>query len=133
MKNKITITVILLICLSMAMPSLGYSRRYYGGCYGGCGGYYRSSDYWVPAAVVAGSILVGAVVIGAIVQSSRQQSVPQQTSYGAIDQRQPYASPDPDFIAKYGKAEAPGEWIIVPGQQVGDKYVPAHRVFVPKP
>ncbi len=82
---------------------------------------------------MAGSILIGAVVIGAIAQSSRQQSVPAQASYGVIDTRGPYAAPDPDFVARYGKMEARGEWITIPGQQVGDKWVPAHRVFVQNP
>lgn len=129
MRNKIFIAVILLICLSLAIPSLGYSRRYYGH-YRGCNscGYYRSNDYWVPAAVMAGSILVGAVIVGAIAQGSRQQDPPGQASY-----RAPYAAPDPAFVARYGRSNTPGEWVIVPGQQVGDKYVPAHRVFVPKP
>ncbi len=130
MKNKIAIAVILLTCLSLAIPSLGYSRRYYGP-YRGCHscGYYRSNDYWVPAAVMAGSILVGAVIVGAIAQSSRQQCPPGRTSCTAA----PYASPDPAFVNKYGRSNTAGEWVIVPGQQVGDKYVPAHRVFIPKP
>lgn len=131
-KKKIAMAVILITCLTLAVPSLGYSRRYYRGCYGGCG-HYRSGDYWVPAAVMAGSILVGALIVGAIAQNSRQQNAARQTSYGTIYQGQPYASPDPDFVAKHGngRTQTPGEWIIVPGQQVGGTYVPAHRVFVP--
>jgi len=127
--RKLATLVILFICLSLVIPSLGHAGRYYGGCHG-CG---YSNNYWVPAAVLAGTVLVGALVIGAMNQSPRQPSVPQQVSYRPIDTRQPYAVPDPDFIARYGKKESPGEWIIVPGQQVGDKWVPGHRVFVPNP
>lgn len=139
MKNKIIITVTIFLCLSLALPSLGYSRRYWGpyrGCYG-CG--YRSADYWVPAAIVAGTLITGAIVIGAIAsQNARQSNPPQQTSYRVIDTRQPYAAPDPDFINKYSKkdsapANTSGQWVTVPGQWVGDKWVPSHRVFAPNP
>lgn len=132
MKCKLSSILILFVCLSLALPSLAYSRRYYGnyrGCYG-CG-YYRSSDYWVPAAVMAGTILVGAAVIGAMAQTPRQPNPPQQTPYRVLDTGRPYAAPDPDFVARYEKkANSPGEWVIVPAQQVGTVWVPAHRVFV---
>lgn len=78
-------------------------------------------------------MLVGALVIGAMNQSPRQPSVPQPVSYRPIDTSRPYAAPDPDFVARYGKNEPSGEWIIVPGQQVGGKWVPAHRILVPNP
>jgi hypothetical protein len=132
MIRKLAILVVLIFCVSLMIPSLGHARRYYGpyrGCYGS--GY--SNDYWVPAAVLAGTILVGALVIGAMNQTPRQPNPPQQASYRPIDTRQPYAAPDPDFVARYGKKVSPGEWITVTGQQVGDKWVPGHRVFVPNP
>lgn len=132
MIRKLAIMVVLILCVSLMIPSLGHTRRYYGP-YRGCSGCGYSNDYWVPAAVLAGTILVGALVIGAMNQTPRQPNPAQQVSYRPIDTRQPYAAPDPDFVAKYGKKESPGEWIIVPGQQVGDKWVPGHRVFVPNP
>jgi len=130
--RKVAAILVLFICFSLTVPAISDARRYYGpyrGCYG-CG---YSNDYWVPAAVVAGSILVGALVIGAMNQSPRQPAVSSRPQYRVIDTSQPYASPDPDFVARYSKKEAPGQWMIVPGQHVGDKWVPAHRVFVPNP
>jgi len=131
--KKLAAIVIVFVCLSFVVPSLGHARRYYGGPYRGCYGCGYSNNYWVPAAVLAGTVLAGALVIGAMNQGSRQPSVPQQTSYTPIDTRQPYAAPDPDFVARLSKKEPSGEWIIVPGQQVGNKWVPAHRVLVTNP
>jgi hypothetical protein len=89
----------------------------------------------VPAAVLAGTVLAGALGIGAMNQSSRQPPPPpvSHPAYRPIDNRQPYASPDPDFLARYSKKEASGQWTIIPAQKVGDTWVPAHRVFVPDP
>ncbi len=127
--KKITILMVLFVCLSLALPVPSEARRYYYGgcCGGGCG------NYWVPAAIVAGTLVAGALFIGAMNQASRP---PQQPAYRPIDTRTPYASPDPDFVARYGQPSTPspqtaGEWIIVPAQQVGGKWVPAHRIFVP--
>ncbi len=121
--------ITIVVCLCLAVPSIGEARRYhYGPCRGCCG---CSGDYWVPAAVLAGTVLAGALVIGAMNQSSRQATVSSQPLYRVIDTSQPYASPDPDFVARYGKKEASGQWMIVPAQKVGDTWVPAHRVFVP--
>lgn len=130
MMKKITILFILLVCLSLALPLPGETRGYY---YhgGGCG------NYWVPAAIVGGSILAGALFIGAMNQASRPPAPPAQPAYGPIDTRQPYAAPDPNFVARYGQQSAPrqpqtaGEWVVVPAQQVGGTWVPAHRIFVP--
>ncbi|MDD3845311.1 MAG: hypothetical protein PHC90_03000 [Syntrophorhabdaceae bacterium] len=127
--RKLAIMVVVLSCLSLAAPTISDARRYYGP-YRGCHGCGYSNDYWVPAAIVAGTILVGALVVSAVSQSSRQ---PTQPAYRPIDTSQPYATPDPDFVTRYSKRETPGQWMIVPGQQVGDRWVPAHRVFVPNP
>ena len=124
----------LLVCLSLALPSPGETRGYYyygGGCRGGCG------NYWVPAAIIGGTILAGALFIGAMNQASRPPAPPAQPAYSPIDTRQPYAAPDPNFIARYGQQPTPtqqqpaGEWIVVPAQQIGGTWVPAHRIFVP--
>ena len=131
MRKLIAIALIFVFVL-LAIPTAGDARRCcgpYRGCYG-CG---YSNDYWVPAAVVAGTILVGALVVGAMSQSSRQPTQPtiSGSGYRVIDTSQPYASPDPDFVTRYSKKETSGQWMIVPGQKVGDTWVPAHRVFVP--
>lgn len=131
MMKKVTVILLLFVSLALALPSPGEARRYYygGGCGGGCG------NYWVPAAILGGTILAGALFIGAMNQASRP---PAQPAVRPIDTSQPYASPDPNFVARYGQAPAPsqqqtdgGQWVIVPAQQVGGTWVPAHRVFVP--
>jgi len=131
--RKVAAILTIIVCLSLVAPTIGEARRYYHGPYRGCCG--CSGDYWVPAAVLAGTVLAGALVIGAMNQSSRQPTQPtaSQPAYRQIDNRQPYASPDPDFLARYSKKEASGQWTIIPAQKVGDTWVPAHRVFVPDP
>lgn len=127
--KKIAILVVCAFCLSLIAPMVGEAGGYYyhGGCYGGCG------NYWVPAAIVGGAILAGALFIGTMnYQASKPAPPPQPV---------PYASPDPNFVARYGTAPAPspppqqqptgGQWVTVPAQQVGSTWVPAHRVFVP--
>ena len=127
--KRITLLVVFLVCLSLALPLQSEAGRYYyhGGCYGGCG------NYWVPAAIIGGTILAGALIIGAMNQPPRP---PQQPAYRPIDTRGPYAAPDPNFVARYGQPSVPtgqtnGEWVIVPAQRVGNTWVPAHRIFVP--
>lgn len=129
--RRLTLITIIFTLLLMTVPNISEARRYYYGPYRGCCG--CSGDYWVPAAVLAGTVLAGALVIGAISQSSRQPTQPtvSQPAYRTIDTRQPYASPDPDFVTRYSKKETSGQWTIVPAQKVGDTWVPAHRVFVP--
>ncbi len=58
---------------------------------------------------------------------------------------QAYAYPDPAYARSYSQAPAPaptstqapaggqgsGQWVQVPGQWVGDKWVPPHRAWAP--
>lgn len=133
MMKRVSCIFVLFICLCVALPLTGEARGYYyrGGCYGGCG------NYWVPAAIIGGAILTGALFIGAMNYQASRPAPPPQPAYRPIDTGQPYASPDPNFIARYGQAPAPsqpqtgGAWVVVPAQQVGPTWVPAHRVFVP--
>jgi len=124
--KKAVLILVFFFCFSLVIPLTGEAGRYYygGGCGGGCG------DYWVPAAIIGGSILLGALFVGTM---SRPPAQPAARPMGPP---QPYASPDPNFVAKYGQVPAPsqrsgGEWVTVPAQQVGGTLVPAHRVFVP--
>jgi hypothetical protein len=134
MKQKISIVLILTLGLLVALPSAGYSWRHYGHY-----GYYRHGYYngWAPAAIIAGGIITGAILVSAL--STRQYYYPQQVVYVNPPPapyyyppvNQPYAAPDPNFVAQYGKQNPSGEWITVPGQQVGNTWVPSHKVHVP--
>ena len=136
MKRRIAVILIFAFCLFMVLPSAGYSwHRGYPGHYYGHGHYYG----WAPAAIIAGAFLTGAIIIGATNQSARSYPPPPPpatyiypgpTVYYYPPPSQPYAIPDPDFVAKYGNKPT-GEWVTIPGQWVGETWVPQHKVFVP--
>ena len=132
MKRTIIVTLILTFGLFMILPSAGYSWHHgYPGYYYGHGHYYG----WVPAAIIAGTFLTSAIIIGAANQNARSyQQPPIYVDPGPTvyypPPSQPYAAPDPEFMAQYGNNPT-GEWVIVPGQWVGDTWVPQHKVFVP--
>ena len=125
--------LVLLFGLTTLLPSAGYSWQHHHGHYRGHG-YYNG---WVPAAIIAGTLLTGVIIAGAISQSTRpvyQQPGPYvypgpTTYYPPLNQ--PYAAPDPAFIAKYDKKGPTEDCIIVPGQYVGNTWVPAHCAPVP--
>ncbi|MBA4389631.1 MAG: hypothetical protein C0399_01675 [Syntrophus sp. (in: bacteria)] len=134
MKQKISIVLILALGLLVALPSAGYSWRHYGHHRYYHHGYYNG---WGTAAIIAGSVITGALIVSAINQSA-QPYYPQQVVYVNPAPvayyppvNQPYAAPDPAFVAQYNKKNPSGEWITVPGQQIGDKWVPSHKVHVP--
>ncbi len=73
-----------------------------------------------------GSTLVGAAV-GALVGAIAGNAVDQNEA-----QKRAYAAPPPVAAPERGYSDAPpGQWIEVPGQWVGGKWVPAHRAWVP--
>jgi hypothetical protein len=134
MKRKIAIMLIFAFSLALILPSTGYSwYRGHPGHYYGHAHYYG----WAPAAIIAGAFITSAIVIGATQRDTRpvyQPPVvyvnPGPTVYYPPS-NQPYAAPDPDFMAKYDRKEPAGEWISLPGQWVGNTWVPQHKVFVP--
>jgi hypothetical protein len=139
MKRKIAITLILAFSLFMILPSVGHSwHRGYPGHYYGNGHYYGHGYYydWVPAAIIAGTFLTSAIIMSATnnrnVQPSHQPPPayvgPGPTVYYPPSS-QPYAAPYPESVAKYGNSPT-GEWVTIPGQWVGDTWVPQHQVFV---
>lgn len=134
MKQKSYIVLILSLGLLIALPSVGYSWGHYGHH-----GYYHHGYYngWAPAAIIAGGIITGSILAGAL--SARPYYYPERVvyvnpppgTYYYPPVNQPYAAPDPAFVNKYSNNNPSGEWITVPGQQVGDKWIPTHKVFVP--
>lgn len=124
MKKRLSLVFVLAISLLLILPSVSYSRhyRYYRGCGGCCNG-------WGVGAAIAGGVIVGAVV-GNIIAQSAYSSRPQRVYY-APRPNVAYAYPDPEFVARYSQKRSPGEWVTVPGQSVGGKWVPAHKVWVP--
>lgn len=134
MKRKISLILIFAFGFFMILPSAGYSqhRGYSEHSYGH--GHY---DGWLPAAILAGTLLTSVIITGVTnrnTQTSHQPPPiyvdPGPTVYYPPSS-QPYDAPDPEFSAKYGKQDPSGEWVNVPGQWVGDTWVPQHKVFVP--
>jgi hypothetical protein len=132
MKRKIAIIIIFAFALFMILPSAGYS-----GHRGHPGHYYGHGYYgWLPAAIIAGTFLTGAIIIGATNRNVQPYPQPPKPyvdpgpSGYYPPPSQPYAAPDPDFAAKYGNRPT-GEWVTIPGQWVGNTWVPQHKVFVP--
>lgn len=130
MKRKIAATLIFAFSLFMIAPSAGYSwDRGHSRHYHGYGDYYG----WVPAAIIAGTFLTTAIIIGAANQNAQPayQQPPAYVDPGPTayypPSGQPYAAPAPVVNPRY----TPGEWVAVPGQWVGNTWVPYHTVFVP--
>lgn len=132
MKRKVAIALIMTFSVFMMMPSSGYS-------------WHRHPVHhhapvhfsgWVPAAIIAGTFLTGAIILSSTYERPRPPYRP-PAAYAAPappayypPPGQAYAAPDPEFTAKYGK-NPPGEWVTIPGQWVGNTWVPQHKVFVP--
>ncbi len=138
MKVKGFIVVFMVIAMMLMVFSTGFASGYWHHrhcCY--------SSHWWVPGAVIASSVILSAAIIHpwytppgtvyAYPSSSTVVYIP-DSSTNIIPGRA-YASPDPQFISKYGrtgtKETCSGEWITVPGQQVNGKWIPSHKVWVP--
>ncbi len=126
MRTKVFLVFALMLSLLLILPSAGYSwhYRYYRGC-GGCW------NGWGVGAAIAGGVIVGAVV-GNVIARSAVYSAPPQRVYYVPQPNAAYAYPDPEFVARYSPKRSPGEWVTVPGQSVGGKWVPEHKVWIPK-
>jgi hypothetical protein len=79
------------------------------------------------------STLIGAAVgglVGAIGGNAVDQDVANQRMGAAQGYRPAY--PPPEMEPQQNVIQGPpGQWIVVPGQWAGGKWVPAHRVWVP--
>jgi hypothetical protein len=69
--------------------------------------------------------LAGGALAGAIAGNAVDQDVANERSYHRS--RGAYAAP----AAPAATDNPPGEWVQVPGQWVGGKWIPAHRAWVP--
>ncbi len=142
MKVKGLIVVFILIAMILMVSSTVFASGYWHHrhwhhrycCY--------SSHWWVPGAVIASSVILSAAIIrpwyripGTVYAYPSSEAVYIPDSSTNIIPRRAYASPDPQFISKYGrtgtKETRSGEWITVPGQQVNGKWIPSHKVWVP--
>jgi phage tail tape-measure protein len=72
-----------------------------------------------------GSTLIGAAV-GALAGAIAGNAVDQNEAQRRAQQPVAVAAPAPSY-----QEGPPGQWIEVPGQWVGGKWVPAHRAWVP--
>jgi hypothetical protein len=68
----------------------------------------------------AGGALAGAIVGNAIDQDDANRQVVAAQRQGTVY----YTSPS-------GAENPPGQWVEIPGQWVGGKWIPAHRAWVP--
>jgi len=137
MKVKGFIAVFMVIAVMFVVPSMGFAHGHW---------YHRhccySSHWWVPGAVIASGLLLSVAIIRPwytppktiYVYPSSTIVRTQDNSTGVVSKRA-YATPDPQFISKYGHAGAnevrTGEWVTVPGQQVDGKWIPPHKVWLP--
>jgi len=122
MKEKgFMIVIVALLGMSLAIPSTGHARR--GCCYG-----------WYGPGVFAGGILFGAAIARPWYYAPRPVYVyPAPPVVYAVPPpvyfpNQAYGYPDPALAPKTES----GEWVEVPGQSVKGKWVPPHRVWVPR-
>jgi hypothetical protein len=76
------------------------------------------------------STLIGAAVgtlVGGIAGSAVDQHVTNQQKAGGTQQAGTY----PSSSQVTPQDQPPGQWVEVPGQWIGGKWVPAHKVWVP--
>lgn len=112
-------------------------------------GYYYNYNWWVPGAAFFGGALFGAAIaprpyyyppapVYAYPPPAPVYYAYPPPTYAYPPQPQGYASPSPSAAPAPPPApraqapqNAPGEWVTVPGQWVGDRYVPSHKAWVP--
>lgn len=128
MRNKKLIIVIViasLIVIPLALPGISHAHGSYGWyAFGGfatgllLGTALARPYYYAPAPVYVYPAAPPPVVYTYPV--SRPVYVPNQA----------YAYPDPAYMPTPRPAPS-GQWVQVPGQWVGDRWVPAHKAWVP--
>ena len=139
MKKSILIVLVLALILSIGLPQRAHANSYY------------YNNWWVPGAAFFGGALFGAAIsrpypypypyyyyppapvyaYPAPVYAYPQPvyAYPPQQPQGYVYQSP--ASPYAQAPQAQTQQSTPGEWVTVPGQWVGDKYVQSHQMWVP--
>lgn len=114
-------------------------------------GYYYNYNWWVPGAAFFGGALFGAAISRPYYPPPPAYYYPPPAVYAypapvyaypapqAYPPPQSYSYPAPNTPppprAEAPRSEAPqssaGEWVTVPGQYVGNTWVPSHKAWVP--
>jgi outer membrane lipoprotein SlyB len=127
MKKAFIGLVILTAFLAVSCASEGYGTQK-GAAIGAIGGAlagqaigHNTAGTLIGAAVGA---LAGAVAGNAVDQDSQQKRL--ERLEGQQASRPVYVAPAP-----VAQEAPPGQWVEVPGQWIGGRWVPAHRAWVP--
>jgi len=148
MKKTLLIMVALMLVLPLASPQRVQAGH----------GYYYNYNWWVPGAAFFGGALFGAAISRPYYPPPPAYYYPPPAVYAypapayaypapayAYPAPQAYPPPQsysypPPITPPPPRAEAPrsqapqssaGEWVTVPGQYVGDRWVPSHQAWVP--
>jgi len=138
MRNKASIFIVIVVAISIAIPSTGHAWGHWG---------------WYGAGAFTGGVLLGAAVARPwyyapapiyvyptppVVYAAPPVYAVQPPAYAP---GQAYAYPNPSY-APQAQSQVPvppraegagpaGQWVDVPAQSVSGKWVPAHRAWVP--
>lgn len=132
MKRNLIIMLLLAFGLFMVLPQSGQARGHYYPRHHHSHYYYG----WVPAAIIAGAFLTTAIIVSAANQNPQTAYQPHPPPPSPAPSG--YCPPPPPSRTSEPAGPAPtysypaGEWIAVPGQWVGNTWVPYHTVFIPE-
>ncbi len=129
-KHYAVILIIATGFLSVSCCSTGYNTQkgaVIGGALGALAGQAIGRNTTGTLIGLAGGALLGAVVGNAEDQAQTYGRDNEYRAYpGVASSPQQSTRPSGDY-----PEQSPGRWVDVPGQWVGDKWVPSHRVWVP--
>lgn len=133
-KKSLVIFCIALVGLSLTIfPSSSYAFRH---------GHHGHGRGWEPGWHGAGAF-AGGLILGSLLTYPWYPPPPPVRVYRApavvyapppsvvYFPNQAYACPDPNYSAAPSTSGQTGQWVDVPGQYVGGKWVPQHKAWVP--
>ncbi len=133
MKKMLLASLVVALAVAWGMPQESRAN-----------GYYYYNNWWVPGAAFFGGTLFGMAISRPYPPPAPVYAYPPPVvysypqpvyAYPPQSQGYVYQAPAPP-PAPVPQAQAPvtgqGEWVTVPGQWVGDKYVPPHSAWVPR-